>query len=287
MYFILTNENYYNADFKHKTGLNLFYRCNEFSQITSLRGLFYFATKEDIPYFYNNTYWIRPVIVPANAKIIKGWRFRHEKGWASREIILGDRFPLYDLKTIKKFNLNITSSYISEVCKRGKVDILEWWKNSGLELKYDESALYLTSGAGHINVLEWWQNSGLELKYDKDVLNMASRDGKVEVLEWWKKSGLKLKYDESVLNFASVNGSISVLEWFKNSGLKLKYTSTALNWASEFGKVEVLEWWKNSGLELKYTVNALNKASRNGHGEVLEWWKNSGLGKVSEWLKKI
>jgi hypothetical protein len=37
-----------------------------------------------------------------------------------------NKFPLYCLKTIKKFNLNITSDYINLVCERGCADILEW-----------------------------------------------------------------------------------------------------------------------------------------------------------------
>jgi hypothetical protein len=179
---------------------------------------------KNINYTHNNTrcyygYWIRLVVVPNNSIIIKD---NCEHFLKTDKIIVGDRFPLYSLKTIKKFNLNITAHYISEVCKRGKINILEWWKNSGLELKYTNDALNMASSSGHVEVLEWWKNSGLELKYTTDALNMASSSGHVEVLEWWKNSGLELKYTQRALNWASKNGHIKVLEWWKNSGLEFK-----------------------------------------------------------------
>jgi hypothetical protein len=244
MYFKITDED--QSGFELKTGLNILNDDDESLVLEEFTGshipypIPYFTDSEGIHHYYYTGCWIRQVIVPRDAKINCGF----EKQWISDKIIVGDRFSLYDVKTIKKFNLKITDLYISEVCKRGKVNILEWWKNSGLELKYDMKALDFASSYGHVEVLEWWKNSGLELKYTGNALDFASRYGHVEVLEWWKNSGLKLNYD-----------------------------AKALNWASENGQIKVLEWWKNSGLELKYTIDA----SRNCRAQALEWWKNSGL----------
>jgi ankyrin repeat protein len=202
MYFVITNETYNN--FQFKPGLNIF----DDSQC-------YFADKENIHTSYGFGCWIRLVVAPNNSKIIKHCNFNTDK------IIVSNEFQLYSLKTIIKFNLNITDLYISEVCKRGKANILEWWKNSGLELKYNESALNWASSFGHVNVLEWWKKSGLELKYTASALNSASQNGQVEVLEWWKNSGLELKQLKHIhaLNSASLYGQVEVLEWWKNSGL--------------------------------------------------------------------
>jgi hypothetical protein len=244
MYFVITNKKeqirYYN--FQLKTGLNILNMFN--------RGrLCYFVdikNTHDIHntyIYYEDWNWIRPVIFASDANTIKYYdKFKTDK------IIMGDRFPLYSLKTIKTFNLNITYDYIMQVCKRGNVDILEWWKNSGLKLEYDKSTLDLASSSGQVKVLEWWKNSDLKLKYTNDALDWASSNGHVEVLEWWKNSGLELKYNTCALDLASSNSHVEVLEWWKNSGLELKYTVNVLDWASRIGHVNVLEWWKNSGL---------------------------------------
>ncbi|KAI9218489.1 hypothetical protein BC828DRAFT_407539 [Blastocladiella britannica] len=34
---------------------------------------------------------------------------------------------------------------------------------------------------GHVDVLEWWRNSGLELTYSEDAMDWASKNGHVDV----------------------------------------------------------------------------------------------------------
>jgi hypothetical protein len=80
---------------------------------------------------------------------------------------------------------------------------------------------------GHIKVLEWFKNSGYEFKYDKYAINRASLHGRIQVLEWFKNSGYEFKYDEDVINMASYYGYIKVLKWFKRSGYKFKYNKNA------------------------------------------------------------
>ncbi|RKP17230.1 hypothetical protein ROZALSC1DRAFT_24408 [Rozella allomycis CSF55] len=110
---------------------------------------------------------------------------------------------------------------------------------------------------GHLNVLEWWKNSGVELKWSEDAMDWAGRDVHIDVLDWWKKSGLELKWSEDAMDLASEYGHLNVLEWWKKSGLELKWSENAMNSASEYGHVKVLEWWKKSGLELKWSDDAI------------------------------
>ena len=144
-------------------------------------------------------------------------------------IILGDTYDIFDIKTVKKFYkyINFNAYYVNFLGKYSNAtEILDFLLNKfGSKLKYSVLAIYNASGNGNVNILEWWKNSGLPLKYYSDAMDCASENGHVNVLEWWKNSGLPLKYDEfaiEIAEIASKNGHVHVLEWWKNSGLPLK-----------------------------------------------------------------
>jgi hypothetical protein len=63
------------------------------------------------------------------------------------------------------------------------VYILEWRKNWTVDMHYSKFAMHMAAIRNNINVLDWWMNSGLELKYDIDILESASKSKKY--LKWW------------------------------------------------------------------------------------------------------
>ena len=63
---------------------------------------------------------------------------------------------------------------INWAAKNGHVNVLEWFKNSGLEFKYTDNAIDWAAQNGHVNVLEWFKNSGLEFKYTDDAIDWAA-----------------------------------------------------------------------------------------------------------------
>uniref|UniRef100_A0A6C0EB92 Ankyrin repeat protein n=1 Tax=viral metagenome TaxID=1070528 RepID=A0A6C0EB92_9ZZZZ len=113
------------------------------------------------------------------------------------KVILSDKYDLYDISIITRFNLQIKPycNYIVNAGAKGYTHILEWLKKSELivydPVYYQDYALTLPTIYGHVNVLEWWKNSGFPLKYDPLVLNFyLKRFKNSEVLQWWQNSGL-------------------------------------------------------------------------------------------------
>ena len=233
---------------------------NEQDAIYQKKGLYTdaisisYTTLENLHLLYNygstlGNYnaFIKAVKVPDDALVIENDLFNNNIK-RSDKLILRYEYPLYDMKTLKHFNIKITKDYINVVCILNKVDILKSLKKCNKEFEYDHWAMDYASYYDSIEVLEWWKHSELPLKYSKNALEFASAMGYIRVLDWWRKSGLTMIYDNTAVDHAVLNGKIEVLKWWVDSGLPLKYSEDVHN--TLVRNYEVIKWWKYSGLSL-------------------------------------
>ncbi|KAG0643384.1 hypothetical protein HOY80DRAFT_946153 [Tuber brumale] len=178
----------------------------------------------------------------------------------------------------------------------GQPKVLTWWLEASspdlpnsFPREYDEEPLNDASREGHIHVLQWWKSSGLPLRYGL-VMDVASSFGHLAVLEWWKNSGLTLNYLHA-LKGASYRGEVEVLEWWKKSGLRLVYDKEVLVDATKFNRPDVLQWWSSSGLRVEYCVCDIEAALEDAIGggkEARDWWVRRGFRfdvPVTEWME--
>ncbi|KAJ1565135.1 hypothetical protein HK405_013076 [Cladochytrium tenue] len=182
----------------------------------------------------------------------------------------------------RRLTLLWTSRAVDWASRNGHVAVLDWWRDSGLDVRYTAAAMDGASAAGHLHVLEWWRTqqaaSGprrrvLPAKYTRAALDDASAGGRLDVLEWWRSSGLKLRWSVLAMAGASANGKVEVLEWWRASGLEQRYSALAMDAASAAGRVDVLDWWADrSGLAPLWTEDAADLASAGGHVDALDWW---------------
>lgn len=202
----------------------------------------------------------------------------------------------------------------------GRIAILDWWNTSPsfLTKEYNAEALDSASKAGYIHILEWWRISGLPLKYTEAALEQASSRGNIEVLEWWRNASLpqsdadggdepsptspsldsnegsasktkfstskiahhpfplRLKGGKSII-YAAQNGQAATLQWWINSGIPTAHEEPVARIASANGHVNVLQLWKEKkGEKMQYDNQVLVGPTKNCHVDVLEWWKQSG-----------
>ncbi|KAL9027521.1 MAG: hypothetical protein Q9196_003967 [Gyalolechia fulgens] len=197
----------------------------------------------------------------------------------------------------------------------GQTAILSWWKRSPsfLTKDYNTDAMDLASKSGYVHVLQWWRDSGLPLRYTDAALEQASAQGHVEVLDWWRSAStnprrgdtrrdrshedavitsgtesdtsdrdtsdqpsVQLKVGKSLI-YAAQNGQSVTIRWWMSSGIPTVHEEAVARTASANGHVNVLRVWKEiKGEKMQYDNQVLVGPTKNGHVNVLEWWKNSG-----------
>lgn len=186
--------------------------------------------------------------------------------------------------------------------RAGFLDVLDWWRSSGLELRYTERALEAASAEGRVSVLEWWKRASstspatnpLPLKVGKSVL-LAAQSGRAESIAWWDASGIPYSHAESVARIASTHGHVGVLElWHQLKGAKMIFDCQVLVGPTKNGHDNVLEWWRRSGLRVEFKTCDIEEALEDAdpvsgaEGRVRAWWARNGLNLgvgTSEWMK--
>jgi hypothetical protein len=186
MYFIVTNkddihfgESGYRP--KIKTGFNSYWGFI----IHNTYSVFQFLRIDDI--------YIRCVIIPSNAIV----RSNKNNYVISNKIIVSDRHYIYSIKTLTYFNFDLrfqTSFLTNLICYNGRVDLLEWLKNSKCQFRYSEQGLLYASMNGHVNVLKWWKKNELPLTYSEELLKTAYMHDQFNVIEYFKEIWLIPKH---------------------------------------------------------------------------------------------
>lgn len=170
----------------------------------------------------------------------------------------------------------------------GRIDILDWWARSPsfLDKQYDAEALNGASAKGFVGVLEWWRRSGLPLKYTEAALEQASSKGHLHVLTWWREASLQdpsivLKPGRSLLGAAQW-GQLAVIRWWEESGIAAGHHEHVCKMASRWGQVQVLELWRElrGDDSIQFDSGVLIDPTFHSYIEVLDWWKKYTHGEL-------
>ncbi|AZL89916.1 ankyrin repeat protein [Megavirus baoshan] len=113
--------------------------------------------------------------------------------------------------------IKYTDMFIDNISINGRIDILKLLHEQNFIFKYSNKAMDETNC---INTLDWWKNSGYNLKYTDESINRALLRGNINVLNWWLSSELKLFYPQQIE--MKKYPKISV-DWCKSSGLSFDF----------------------------------------------------------------
>ncbi|ORZ32003.1 hypothetical protein BCR44DRAFT_91577 [Catenaria anguillulae PL171] len=180
--------------------------------------------------------------------------------------------------------VNDCDMLIDAASSRGHVNVLGWWKQRGLDLKYTHLAIDDACANGHLDVMKWWSESGVECRYTGRCVDKAAGGGHIEILRWLHEqpSTAPLHFPQDytcdAMDSASCAGYVAPLQFFLDSGHPLKYTQQAMDEASKMGFTHVLDWWLQHKDKLALKFSGLAIDSDWITIPILEWWNKSALG---------
>ncbi|ANB51121.1 hypothetical protein [Powai lake megavirus] len=132
--------------------------------------------------------------------------------------------------------LKYTNRFIDNLSIMGHTKIINWILDNNLKFEYTTDAL---DYAKHVDMLEWWKKSGFELKYTNMSIDRLGQYGYSEnILQWWFDSGLELRYTEnSIKNALLYKNKILLKKWLLYPSA-IKYMLI-----NQDPQPEITTWW--------------------------------------------
>lgn len=186
-------------------------------------GGLYCTNHANIHEYYDYGVWLREVRLPVERedfkvmKIVADPTVEAGEKWRANMLVMGDRYPLFDVVTIKRFNLKVTEKYVTGAIKHGDMEVINYLYNH------------------YMNV---WQEQDSE-----DLMRHAIGTGDIEKVKYVHA---KHRYDKGfqltspMMTCALIRGSCDVIEYLLQEGTPLMFESISTRWEVEQGIVDRL-----------------------------------------------
>lgn len=160
------------------------------------------------------------------------------------------------------------------------INILNEVLNLGVPFKYsktciDNIILRNIDSQEIINIIKWWINNNLKLKYSHKFIDAMFDKKYISVLNWLDSINFEFKYSNDAID--SIN-DIESLQWWFNHNYPLKYTNTSIDNAFRRGDINMLDIWYKSGKELLFS-KPIRYRYTDKVKKSIDWWLSSGLSK--------
>ncbi len=198
IYYKITNKNENHNRFQYHDGLNQLDESTEqFNSnpiMSCCPGGLYFTTLEHIHKFYCHGCHLREVTLPTDNPKFKMVKDPQNDKWRANMIILGDKYQLGNIDTIKKFNLKITPDLLSLIVRSHNIDSLQYVHNVNPDIiKSCVTDLLIHSiMCGETSMLSWFKNNGYDFYIMRDVGRFcltAQIHDQLCVVEWLANNG--------------------------------------------------------------------------------------------------
>jgi hypothetical protein len=189
-FFKITNKDENHHGFQYKDGLNLLEGQFNMDTIDPCgAGGLYFTTLDNIEAFYNLGVWLREVEQPEENDYYRVVNINdcgvHK--WRSNMLVLKNKYPLYDISTLEKFNLPVNEKYILGAITNGSLELLDYlYKNNENVFMYTYMncrvgfLYHIAAQTGNIQKLDWLYGRGCLL--DASLITNFASDK--TILQW-------------------------------------------------------------------------------------------------------
>lgn len=118
-----------------------------------------------------------------------------------------------------KLELKIADYLFSELFESFyfNLDVINWIKINKIDIKYDEDIFDNAYIDGNIEILDWWHESGMEVKYSKNILGYTTEP---KSGDWILEKGYIVYFTQDALNSIE---TVEMLEWWMNFLNKYNY----------------------------------------------------------------
>ena len=191
VYYKITSKEEIHNEFQYKDGLNMLE--GEFAgEGSCVPGGLYFTNFDNIHHFYSYGVWLREVRLPADNKefkMVKNPPDNWGEKWRANMIILDSKYPLFNIETIKKFNLKITFQYIRYVIEEGDLELLDYvYTNHKCEFVEKDDILRYAIDSNSFDKLKYlhrkYTETDANFKVPSCVLECALRRGNYDIIEY-------------------------------------------------------------------------------------------------------
>jgi len=191
-----------------------------------------------------------------------------------------DRLDVLKWLASNGFNICQTDGVVNYLSSVGNVRILQWMLENDLIKTYDNYAINVAFHNDFIDCLNWWTNSGLELKHSSSSWHIARNE--INCIKWLLKNEFSIDIRQFLIGVVGVTDAISKLElicdYCQAKEIDIEYDEDFIDEASMTGDIEIMEWWMKRGFEIIYTADAFEGACSDSNGyNVIKWWLESRL----------
>jgi len=115
-------------------------------------------------------------------------------------------------------NNNIFGDLSRLAVRNGKLDMLKWLiTNNGNEFPKDIAwCTREAARGGHLHILEWFKEKGHILLFNENVLLSAVRGNHLHILRWLREQGCS--FGAHTFVYAAFSGNLKILEWLSDEG---------------------------------------------------------------------